>query len=175
MRSKIICKFNVRYKIFSIKDFLRNRKSYRLLRNAGYLNIRIHISVCIIHSLETKLYQSQVQRLMKIKRQKKNSAFIIYLCRFAVRFWRDSLNFQSLVTTRNEALPLLELRPSTFVSDVRYAAFATPRIMASPIIDSVAECRSGVYDRCELPFLLSRFNVRFARVVSLTVSKHHRY
>lgn len=33
--------------------------------------------------------------------------------------------------------------------------FGTPRIMASPIIDSVAECRSGVYDRRELSFFFS--------------------
>lgn len=68
------------------------------------------------------------------------------------------------VITRNSLF--LEVRSSTFVLDMKYAAFATPRIMASPIIDFVAECRSGVYDRRELSFLFSRFNVRLARTAS---------
>lgn len=155
--------YSVRQKsLSSIKDFSINLESYRLLRSVpGYLEIRVHISVCIIYSLEIKFCRGEVQRLKVKKMKKKKDSSIIYLCRFAIQCFSENQIKFSLTRHNSKRTPtLLEVRSPTFVLDVRYATFATPRIMASPIIDSIAECRSGVYDRRELSFHLSRFNVR---------------
>jgi len=48
--------------------------------------------------------------------------------------------------------------------------FHTPRVTTSAIIDSVAGCRSGVYDRRELSFLLLLFFSPFLRADARTAS-----
>lgn len=134
-------------------------------RNApGYLNIRV--SVCIIHFLKTKFCQNEVQRLKVKKKEKERIDFHYLFASFRNSVSARVIKF-SIARHNSKRTPVLvEVCPSTFVLDVKYAAFATPRIMASPIIDSIAECRSGVYDRRELSFLLSRFNVWLVRAAS---------
>jgi len=57
-------------------------------------------------------------------KKKKDSASIIYLCRFAIRFRRESLNFQSLVITPTllEVLPF-DIRFGCEIRGFRYTPY----------------------------------------------------